>query len=66
MPLSAAGELAGGDVVPGQINKWHGGSIELTLSQSVVVARSGRSPASGDGEVAAARPRSPEIRRGSR
>jgi hypothetical protein len=36
-----AGELAGGDVVPGQINKWHGGSIELTPSRSVVVARSG-------------------------
>jgi hypothetical protein len=66
MPSSVEGELTGGDVGPEQNNKWHGRAIGLTPSRLVVVARSGRSPASGGGEAAAARPQSPEIRRGSR
>jgi hypothetical protein len=46
---------------PEQINKWRGRAIDLTSSGLVVVVQSGMSPASGSGEAAVARPRSPEI-----
>jgi hypothetical protein len=54
--LVAAWKLAGGEVGPEQINKQHGRVIYLTPSRLVVMVRPGRSPASGGGEVAAARP----------
>jgi hypothetical protein len=59
--LGGGGEFAASDMGPGQNNKWHNRAIGLTQSRMVVVAQSGRSPASGGGEPAAAR-----FRRGSR
>jgi hypothetical protein len=51
--LGGGGEFAASDMGPGQNNKWHNRAIGLTQSRMVVVAQSGRSPASGGGEFAA-------------
>jgi hypothetical protein len=44
--------------------RWHGGTIELSLSQLAVVAWAEGSPASGGGRTVVARPRVLELRRG--
>jgi hypothetical protein len=56
------GELAAGDVGPGQANKWHHCAIGLTRTRSVGLARPEASSASGGGGVVAAHLRVPEIR----
>jgi hypothetical protein len=56
--------LAGSDVGPTQVNMWHGGTIELTLSRLAVVAWPAVSPASGGDRPVVARPRALELRRG--
>jgi hypothetical protein len=58
------GRLAAGDVVLAQVNMWHGGTIELTLSRLAVVAWPEVSPASGGGGTVVARPRALDLRRG--
>jgi hypothetical protein len=51
------GKLAGGEVEHGQTNKLQGSSIGLTRERLVEEDRTGKSPASGGGGAAAARPR---------
>jgi hypothetical protein len=62
--LGGGGELAAGDVGPGQANKCHGAAIGLTRDRLAAVAWPETSPASGGGGAVAVRPRVLGFRRG--
>jgi hypothetical protein len=53
--LAGGGELAGGELWPKEMNKWHEASIGLTSDRLMVVARSGTAPASGGDKTVAVR-----------
>jgi hypothetical protein len=62
--LGSRGGLAGAKRPPDLVNMWRGSVIGLTTRRLVVVARPEKAPASGGGEVVAARPLQLGFRRG--